>query len=1196
MGKLIGMTVVLGLLSVFITQLCFAGDIEKLQPDMAYESEQPAVTGGESTTLKIRQKTGKNEVIVQIDKITKSPHSIVASGLEVSSQDKAKIKNAIGLFESVTLDGRTRLKGEALSSSQYAIDQAARRFIKDNKDMLSADELNLRLLRIQKVMDKAYVTYQQYYKDIPVYQAIIRLVITQEGKVPSCGSDYHKDINVCAVPDMAEEQALITAKVDSNFDETKDEAVSGGLLILPLKENGAYTYHLAYKLAVSKDNPPASWVYFIDAHTKEMLVRYNDIRYETISGKVTGLMFPKYCDEAAQRVPFGNENVNYIIRDNADSITYFMEGRTNVEGSYGLYLFDLGDGKHTLETSLEGCWVNVINMAAGNDASYSESVSVPVTAFVRNIDWGASGMVATQAEMNCFYHVNKMGNYVKNTLGFEMRAIRANVNKVDFAGAYFDPFSGKDIVFGDGGKYSKNFALFSDIIYHEYTHAVNRSIYSWFPCPSEFDGAIDITGSLNYEGESGAIDEALANYFACTINNDSVVGEGANGTYLEAWYELNNTEKYSSEDEHDDYFIIIGGGTMMDYMHYYGVVIGGVFWDLRKSLGKELADNLIHNARFGHPITFKEYLLAILIVDDDNGNLFDGTPHEKEIKAAFEKHGINFSALTDTTPPTGAITINNDREYANSVSVTLTLSAADNNQGSGVSKMKISNTNPADWYAIPAVAYSNSYFWTLITGNGTKTVYAKFIDAVGNESTVVSDSIVLDTSISAEILSDTSRPVIEGVVPYDGDERPDFIMIGASWSAYDPESGIAEYQYAIGTTKGGTDIVDWTSNGTSNFVDKVDLMLASGTYYFSVKAINGAGLTIIRYNPLYIQSNIFNIPLKKGYNFISLPMEPLDVRVESVIAPISGKWKQIKSRNESCTSSSGKMTGNLKEMRAGMGYSILMTEDAVLPIRGNKVNYEFPQLPDYWNWVGPTTLEAKPVTALIDTSKIAEIHTVKSGSSDTTSEANKLYYPADFTVFEPGKGYKIKIKDTTAPTITHTPIKTADRDKPITFTAAVTDSASGVKEVTLMWVITPARDAPQNLLPMTSKGNNKYEAVVNTSTGIKYCIGATDNTGNSSKTLTYTITRPNKPPVAKFTAVPTSGKSPLKVTFKDMSSDSDGKIVSCRWSFGDGQSSTDKNPIHTFTNSSNYGVTLTVTDNEGASSRSPATIISVKKE
>jgi hypothetical protein len=66
-------------------------------------------------------------------------------------------------------------------------------------------------------------------------------------------------------------------------------------------------------------------------------------------------------------------------------------------------------------------------------------------------------------------------------------------------------------------------------------------------------------------------------------------------------------------------------------------------------------------------------------------------------------------------------------------------------------------------------------------------------------------------------------------------------QLAASWSAVDPESGIREFQYAIGTTAGATDVLDFTRT-TFNSAIVTGLSLQQGiTYYFAVKALNGAG-------------------------------------------------------------------------------------------------------------------------------------------------------------------------------------------------------------------------------------------------------------------------------------------------------------------------------------------------------------------
>jgi hypothetical protein len=64
----------------------------------------------------------------------------------------------------------------------------------------------------------------------------------------------------------------------------------------------------------------------------------------------------------------------------------------------------------------------------------------------------------------------------------------------------------------------------------------------------------------------------------------------------------------------------------------------------------------------------------------------------------------------------------------------------------------------------------------------------------------------------------------------------------ASWSSQDPESGIREYQYAIGRGPGATDVVPFTRT-TQNSAVVSNLSLDAGsTYYFAVRAVNNAGL------------------------------------------------------------------------------------------------------------------------------------------------------------------------------------------------------------------------------------------------------------------------------------------------------------------------------------------------------------------
>lgn len=79
-------------------------------------------------------------------------------------------------------------------------------------------------------------------------------------------------------------------------------------------------------------------------------------------------------------------------------------------------------------------------------------------------------------------------------------------------------------------------------------------------------------------------------------------------------------------------------------------------------------------------------------------------------------------------------------------------------------------------------------------------------------------------------------------------------------------------------------------------------------------------------------------------------------------------------------------------------------------------------------------------------------------------------------------------------------------------------------------------------------------------------------------------------PVAKFTATPDHGESPLEVQFTDRSDDP----LSWLWDFGDGSTSTEQNPAHTYTTTGEYEVTLTVANECGEDSTKDTVAVDIR--
>ena len=65
----------------------------------------------------------------------------------------------------------------------------------------------------------------------------------------------------------------------------------------------------------------------------------------------------------------------------------------------------------------------------------------------------------------------------------------------------------------------------------------------------------------------------------------------------------------------------------------------------------------------------------------------------------------------------------------------------------------------------------------------------------------------------------------------------------STWTGFsDALSGIEKYEYAIGDTSGGTNVLYWTDNSTITSITKTGLTLTNGTtYYISVRATDNVG-------------------------------------------------------------------------------------------------------------------------------------------------------------------------------------------------------------------------------------------------------------------------------------------------------------------------------------------------------------------
>ena len=200
-----------------------------------------------------------------------------------------------------------------------------------------------------------------------------------------------------------------------------------------------------------------------------------------------------------------------------------------------------------------------------------------------------------------------------------------------------------------------------------------------------------------------------------------------------------------------------------------------------------------------------------------------------DVLGGFGTYYFDTLARTDTTAPSGSISINSGASYTNSTTVTLNLSATDD---VGVTGYYVSDgstppsASASGWTSVTSTtSYSGSVSYSLSTGDGSKTIYAWYKDAAENVSSTANATITLDTTVpTVTISSPTSNSTYTATSS----------TISLGGSASDSLSGISSVTW--NNSKGGSG----TASGTASWTISV-INLSSGDNTITVTATDGAG-------------------------------------------------------------------------------------------------------------------------------------------------------------------------------------------------------------------------------------------------------------------------------------------------------------------------------------------------------------------
>jgi len=526
-------------------------------------------------------------------------------------------------------------------------------------------------------------------------------------------------------------------------------------------------------------------------------------------GKQVWVGFYYDTDEAVLGEGFYADNITV----SSENGVAFADDLENGDDSWTFYKFYLmntllnpvtttdGNGYYSL-TGLEGD-INLYSELSGpyakvvNEDETDAFVEFNLTSPTYDWNWADVDTSYKREESNVFYHVNVIHDFFTKGSPFNIHSMDYQaIAAVEYGSGSGNAFSdGTNIYLFAAGDVYESTAVLSDVVYHEYTHSVVGHVY---------------TTDLPYEGESGALNEGWADYFACTVNNNSIVGEGFYVSSGAGLRNLNNTCRYPDDiagEVHDD-----------------SQIISGAMWDLREILGAELADELVLRGMKLEPQDFQEYLEDILIVDDDNADLSDGTPHINAIsKAFYVNHGIDTEyfdlvvpEVSGECPSSGSFVPNNTTTIAANITDLIDIDPSSICMTVNGEPAALANAEINKGYRVehtPSIPY----------GDGAVTVCLNALDAAGN-----------DISHSWSFFVDTKSPISN--TPEDMEFSANSTVYFTGWKLFDQSPG---YYWVL--CDGGQVLppVQW-ANGT-NLSVPVNTDLGTGDFNYTIIYNDTAG-------------------------------------------------------------------------------------------------------------------------------------------------------------------------------------------------------------------------------------------------------------------------------------------------------------------------------------------------------------------
>ncbi|MER7756091.1 M4 family metallopeptidase [Kitasatospora sp. NPDC097643] len=527
--------------------------------------------------------------------------------------------------------------------------EAARAYLAGHPDRYGIDPGQLAELGTASSADgRRTVRFEQRFGGVPVLGAQYLVHLTGDGagqRVESVGGKYFTGLTAPTTPTVPAEalRALAIGDLRDSPARAGATAEDRGLVILP-----GGTGRLARHFTVRGTDPDGG----------AGLVR--EVYVDATVGAVA-LAYDARAPYAVTNTAAANGDGRTAPRAEAAGLQPATGTAPDLSGRpVKVDIARLPDGSYQFTDLTRAAGITTVDAAGRDVEDFHGGIpadSPPVHSAGPDFPASAGTSGATNAHVNAatvydFYR-NRLGRDGLDGKGGPITSV-VNVTSdgKPYPNAYWD---GTKMVYGSGNDTYRPFAVALDIAGHEMTH-----------------GVIQHTADLVYLGQSGAMDEALADYFGNAIEVTArglSMNDPAAALLGESLCRTGTPEACATRrlDDHrttvDDY---LGAGTEVDGggVHLNSTIFGGALWDIRRTLDPLTADRLVYRALADYLTPTDDF------VDGRNAVLAAGQSmgltkaQLRTVAAAFDGHGIrpgwqrrigvdSRQLLRDAAPPVG---------------------------------------------------------------------------------------------------------------------------------------------------------------------------------------------------------------------------------------------------------------------------------------------------------------------------------------------------------------------------------------------------------------------------------------------------------------------------------------------------------------------------------------------------------------